>query len=98
MELQTGEIPVEISVNDLRLRIWEIMGPWNWGVMMSSMWVFQVCSFTCRFRNSNFNLKVEELLTFYCHKYTPTNPNDILSVHPQGEVAECSAQYVTASK
>ena len=43
-------------------------------------------------------LKVEELLTFYCHKYTPPNPNDILSVHPQGEVAECSAQYVTASQ
>ena len=32
MELQTGEIFVEISVDDLRLRIWEIIRPWNWGV------------------------------------------------------------------
>ena len=32
MELQTGEIPVEISVDDFRLLIWEIIWPWNWGV------------------------------------------------------------------
>ena len=36
MELQTGEILVEIlveiSVDDLRLRIWEIIWQWNWGV------------------------------------------------------------------
>ena len=34
MELQTGETPVEISVDDLRLRILEIIRPWNWGVMV----------------------------------------------------------------
>ena len=34
MELQTGEIPVEISVDDLRLRIWEIIRPWNLGVII----------------------------------------------------------------
>ena len=32
VELQTGETPVEISVDNLRLRIWEIFRPWNWGV------------------------------------------------------------------
>ena len=32
VELQTGETPVEISVDDLRLRIWKIIRPWNWGV------------------------------------------------------------------
>ena len=36
VELQTGEILVEISVDDLRLRIWEIIRPWNWGVSISS--------------------------------------------------------------
>ena len=33
VELQTGEILVEISVDDLRLRIWDIIRPWNWGVI-----------------------------------------------------------------
>ena len=37
MELQTGEILVEILVDDLRLRIWEIIRPWNWGVRSSSI-------------------------------------------------------------
>ena len=32
MELQTGEIAVEMSVDALRLRLWEIIQPWNWGV------------------------------------------------------------------
>ena len=32
MELQTGEIPIKISVDDIRLRIWENIRPWNWGV------------------------------------------------------------------
>ena len=43
MELQTGEIPVEISVDDLRLRIptyyiilWEIIQPSSWGVTLLS--------------------------------------------------------------
>ena len=35
MELQTGEIPVEISVDDLRLRTWEIIRPCNWGVSIT---------------------------------------------------------------
>ena len=34
MELQTGEILLEISVDDFRLRIWEIIRPWNWGVII----------------------------------------------------------------
>ena len=34
MELQIGEISGEISVDDLRLRIWEIIRPWNWGVTL----------------------------------------------------------------
>ena len=33
VELRTGEIPVEISVDDLRLRIWDIW-PWNWGYIV----------------------------------------------------------------
>ena len=33
MELQTGEIPVEISVDDLRLIIRHIIRLWNWGVI-----------------------------------------------------------------
>ena len=32
--MQTGEVPVEISVEDFRLRIWEIIRPWNWGVVI----------------------------------------------------------------
>ena len=32
VELQTGEIPVELSVDDLRLQIWDIIRQWNWGV------------------------------------------------------------------
>ena len=32
MDEQTGVIPVEISVDNFRLRIWEIIQPWNWGV------------------------------------------------------------------
>ena len=32
VELQTGEISVEIPVDDLRLIIMDNIRPWNWGV------------------------------------------------------------------
>ena len=32
VELQTGEISVKISVDDLRLIIRDNIRPWNWGV------------------------------------------------------------------
>ena len=35
MELQTGEIAVKISVDDLRLIIRDNIRPWNWGVITS---------------------------------------------------------------
>ena len=37
MELHTGEIPIEISVDDIRLYeyLWEIIRPWNWGSLIS---------------------------------------------------------------
>ena len=34
VELQTGEISEEISVDDLRLQIRENIRPWNWGVTL----------------------------------------------------------------
>ena len=39
VELQTGEISEEISVDDLRLRIPEIIRRWNWGVIIRDIFM-----------------------------------------------------------
>ena len=39
VELQTGEISEEISVDDLRLRIREIIRRWNWGVIIRDIFM-----------------------------------------------------------
>ena len=70
MELQTGEIPVEISVDDLRLRIptyiilWEIIQPSSWGVTLLS----QIKSVKKKFECYLKKLYLEYKLAAYSYK------------------------------